>query len=191
MGTLAAPLGEAGTTRWADWIELLVPVAVVAAAAAALAAAPRAPAWALFLVAAAFYSVGAGIHLAANSIANGEPSDAAHLWDEVVGHYVWYGGLAGVVAALALAFGDGPRPRTPWPYLVAAAFGLTAFTHAVEGGTAVMGVVTGAVFCTWGVVRGRRAGVLLAVAYGVSLVALVAWGAYWRGFPQFSELGWI
>ena len=97
-----------------------------------------------------------------NSIADVEPGDAAHLWDEIVGHYLWYAGLAGVVAALAL--GERPLPRTPWPYLLAAAFGSMAFRNAVEGGTAVMGIVTTAFFVAWGVVRARRAAVLLAVA---------------------------
>jgi len=33
-----------------------------------------------------------------------------------------------------------------------------------------------------------RAGALLVPAYGLALAALLAWGAYWRGFPQFTEL---
>jgi hypothetical protein len=28
-------------------------------------------------------------------------------------------------------------------------------------------------------------------AYTLAFVGLLGWGVYWRGFPQFSELGWI
>lgn len=51
------------------------------------------------------YVQGHGVHLAANSISNARGDEApTHLWDETVGHLLWYGGLALLVAVLARAF---------------------------------------------------------------------------------------
>ena len=192
VGTLLAPLGEVGDTRWADWIDLAVPYVVGGAAALTLAAARAGRReWILLAAAATLYTQGHGIHLAANAIANVEPSEAAHLWDETVGHWLWYGGLTGIVAALALALEAVPSFRSGWSLLLAVAFGLTVFTNSVEGGTAALGLLSGAVFVVWGLRRRGRAPELLVPAYLVACGCLVGWGVYWLGFPQFSELGWI
>ncbi len=111
LGTALEPLGGQGDTRWADWVDLAVPYVVVGAAAATLAAArPGWRHWLLLAAAGLLYTQGHGIHLAANSIANVEPSDVAHLWDETVGHWLWYTGLAGLVATLAHALDANCRP---------------------------------------------------------------------------------
>jgi hypothetical protein len=191
-GVLWDWLGNVGTTNWADWIDLIVPYAVLGLGAAVLAAAgTRRTAWIVFGLGGLAYAQGHGIHLAANSIARVDPGDTTHLWDEVVGHYFWYGGLAVVVAALAFALHRNPLPRSPWRDALAVLFGFTVFTNSVEGGTAVLGLATSVAFVAWGVRRRGRMGWLLVPAYGVALVGIVAWGVYWRGFPQFSELGWI
>jgi hypothetical protein len=191
-GVLFDPLGAVGTTHWADWIDLLVPYAVVLLAAAVLASAgaPR-RCWLLFALGALAYTQGHGIHLAANSIARVDAGEPAHLWDEVVGHYLWYGGLAIVVAALALALETRPLPQGPWAYALAVLFGLTVFTNSIEGGTALLGLATSVAFVAWGARRRGRLGWLLVPTYATALAGIVAWGAYWRGFPQPSELGWL
>ena len=189
-GVLFGPLGEVGTTYWSDWLDLAVPFAVLGLAAAVLAAANASRRdWIAFGLGGVAYAQGQGIHLAANSIARVDPGDTAHLWDEVVGHYVWYGGLVIVVATLAFKLELEPRPRNTWSIPLAIAFGLTFFTNSVEGGTPVLGLVASAAFLAWGLRRRETLGVLLVPAYGVALLALVAWGVYWRGFPQFSEVG--
>jgi hypothetical protein len=192
VGTILGSLGGPGDTRWADWVDLAVPYLVVGSAAATLAAvrAGRRE-WILLAAAGLLYTQGHGIHLAANSIANVEPSDVVHLWDETVGHWLWYGGLAGLVGTLAYALDAVPRPRNPLSLAIAVAFGLTVFTNSVEGGTVALGLLSGAVFVVWGLRRRGRSPELLVPAYSVALACLVGWGLYWRGFPQFSELGWI
>jgi hypothetical protein len=191
-GVLWDWLGRVGTTNWTDWIDLFLPYAVVGLCAAVLAAAgARRTAWILFALGALAYTQGHGIHLAANSIARVDPGDTAHLWDEVVGHYFWYGGLAVLVVALAVALGHRPLPRSRWPLVLAVLFGFTVFTNSVEGGTAVLGLATSVGFIAWGVRRRGRLGWLLVPAYGIAFAGIVGWGLYWRGFPQFSELGWI
>jgi hypothetical protein len=191
-GTLLGSLGGPGDTRWADWVDLALPYAVVGIAAAALAAArPGRRQWVLLAGAGLLYTQGHGIHLAANSIANVEPSDTVHLWDETVGHWLWYSGLALIVATLAWGLDAVPSPRNAWSAALTLAFGLTIFTNCVEGGTAALGLLSGAVFVVWGFRRRGRLPELLVPTYGVTLACLVGWGLYWGGFPQFSELGWI
>jgi hypothetical protein len=192
LGTLLSPLGRVGSTSWADWADLAVPYVVVGCAAATLEAA-RADRrqWILLAVTGVLYTQGHGIHLAANSIAGVEPSDAVHLWDETVGHWLWYGGLAGIVGTLALTLSAFPTPRSAWSLVLALLFGLTVFTNSVEGGTAVLGLVSGTIFVTWGRRSRHRMPELLVPTYAVAVAGLLGWGLYWRGFPQFSELGWL
>lgn len=124
-------------TRWADWLDLLLPWLVLGPAAFTLYAAPaRKRAWVLFGIGAVAYTSGHGIHLAANSVANASPGPTAHLWDEVVGHYIWYVGVAFVLAAVADTMTG--RAKTTWPgYALAVAVGLTWATNAIGGGTEI------------------------------------------------------
>ena len=192
VNTALGPIGDVGTTRWADWVDLLVPYAVLGTAVATLAAADAGRrAWILLAATGILYTQGHGIHLAANSIASFEPSDAAHLWDETIGHWLWYGGLAGIVATLAYGLRDVPSSRSVWALALSLGFGVTIFTNSVEGGTAALGLLSGIVFVAWGVRRRGRLPELLVPAYALALAALVGWGLYWQRFPQFSELGWI
>jgi hypothetical protein len=198
VGTIFGPLGEAGRgTEWADWIDLATPYAVIGTALAVLlAAGAERRAWLLAAVGAVGYAEGHGIHLAANSVGNargnGQP---VHLWDEVVGHYVWYAGLFLLVAAIAVTLADRPRPgRWAWP--IAVLFGVTAATNGIEGGTPYFTIAVAVVFVVYGWRQRAGSGLLLVVAFGVTLTLLIGWGVYWaiadgRFFPQFSELGWI
>lgn len=198
VGTIFGPLGEVGAhTEWADWVDLATPYAVVGTALGVLLAArAERRAWLVAALGAVVYADGHGIHLAANSVGNARgPAQPVHLWDEVIGHYVWYAGLFLLVAALAVTLVDRPRPGPgAWP--LAALFGLTAATNGIEGGTPYFTLAVAVAFVGYGWRHRAGAGVLLLPAYGVTLVALVGWGAYWaiaegRAFPQFSELGWI
>ena len=149
-------------------------------------------AWLVFGVGAIAYTQGHGIHLAANSIANVDSSSTSHLWDEVVGHYIWYGGLAVIVGGPGARRGQSPAHPGPGSgFVLAVLFGFTVFTNSVEGGTPLLGLATGVVFVAWGLRRRDRLAWLLVPAYAVTVVALVGWGIYWRGWPQFSELGWL
>ena len=123
------------------------------------------------------YASGHGIHLAANSVSNVSPGPTAHLWDEVVGHYIWYAGVALVLAAIADTMTSRPRPPW-WAYVLSVGVGLTWATNALGGGTEVLGVIIalGAVLLGW-----RRRASLAAVlwvgfapAVGILVVASFA-----------------
>lgn len=195
-GTVFSGLGDVGTTqtRWADWIDLLTPYVVTGAAAGALrGAGARRGTWTLFWLGTVLYTQGHGIHLAANSIGNASAPHAqpAYLWDEHVGHYLWYVGFYLVLVAMAVALAD-RRPRGGAAgHLLALLVGFTNFTNAVEGQTALLGIGAAVVFAVWGLFTRDGVGRLLLTAYGFSLLLFAVFGVWQGGFPQFSELGWI
>ncbi len=192
-GTLFEGLGELGKqTRWADWIDLLTPFLVLGPAAAALRVGRASgAAWGVFGLGAVVYTLGHGIHLSANSVGNVAPGEPAHLWDEVVGHYIWYAGFALVVAALAATFAE-RRPRGGLlAHLAALAVGFTHFTNSIEGQTPIMGIIVAAIFAIWGLVTRDALGRVLLSSYGVSLLMLVGFGIWQGGFPEFTDLGWV
>lgn len=188
-GTALAPLGGVGPTRWADWVDLLLPYALLGCAAMVLAraGAPR-RAWVVLGAGALVYTQGHGIHLAANSIGN----ELGHapvitLWDEQVGHYLWYLGVAVVVAALVLGVRELRPSRLGW--VLAALVALTLTTNAIEGQSVPLSAALAVGF----VVRGRLT--VIRWVYAAHLALLVAWVAYWgiaegRWSPEFTDLGW-
>ena len=197
-GTLLGGLGETvDQTRWADWIDIATPYVVLLPAAAALQslAADRL-AWTFYLVGAITYDEGHGIHLSANSIGNISPGNGGdwpamvHLWDEGVGHHLWSIGVTLVVLAIARAAHDLPAPP-PAGYLLAALVGVTYFTNSVEGSTAVFGLVSSAFLALVGWTHRRSFDRQILAAFGLTLVLLVGFGLWQRGFPEFTELGWI
>jgi hypothetical protein len=202
-GTVFKPLGEVGETRVADWVDLVTPYAILGCAAMVLVRAEASRAqWVLFGVGGITFTLGHGLHLAANSISNVADAVVAkasivHLWDEVVSHYFWYVGLFLVLAAMALALRPQEFRVGALDVVVCLLVAVTLVNNYIEGGTPWLGLV----FLAVGVVAGlvwRPAAVsrLLLVLGGVGLLLLVGWGVYWLAadgsvFPQFSELGWI
>ncbi len=182
-------LGEVGPTRWTDWLDLLTPYAVVGTAVLTLVAA-RADrtTWLLAVPGAVLYVQGHGVHLAANSVSNRLDDDAVHLWDEVVGHHLWYAGLALLVVALVRAVRDEPLPGGPVALLLALGVGVTHATNALEGGTAVLSLVVALGLCAWAARLPAPVGRLLLVAYVPAVLVLAAWGVRHGGFPQPSSL---
>jgi hypothetical protein len=170
LGALPGGLGDVGDTRVVDWIDLATPFAVLGPAAWALSAADAGRRrWVLFGAGALLYANGAGIHLAANSVHNVAPSPVAHLWDETVGHAVWYAGAAVVIAVLgSVAVG---RPVPPWWAVAPAlAVGGTWTTNALGAGLAVPACLV-ALGLAGFAVRHRRT---LAVAWAVAFLPAAA-----------------
>jgi hypothetical protein len=190
VGSISPDLGEVGPTRWTDWIDLITPYVVIGAAAGTLrAAGATRAAWVVFWFAAVLYTQGHGIHLAANSIGNVvRGQDVVHLWDETVGHYLWYTGFAILVAVLAVTLAD-RRPRGGLAaHLLAAAVGFTHFTNSVGGQAAYLGIGTAVAFASWGLQARDRMGRYLLTSYGLSLLLFAAYGFWQGGFPDYSDV---
>lgn len=172
LGTLTAPLGELGDVQAADLLDLLLPYAVVAAAGVALLAVPR-TAQVVGVAGLLLYVQGHGIHLAANSIAERQPSDTAFFWDELAGHAIWYAGLYLVLAALLLGRAV-TTPPGPVRLVLSVAVGVTFATNALGGHAVPLAVV--ALLLLGGLAARRREGLAvdLLVAAVVGLLTLGA-----------------
>jgi hypothetical protein len=182
LGSLPDGLGAAGGgTRVGDWLDLLVPVLVLTPALLTLLAgrADRA-AYVLLGIGSWLYVSGHGIHLAANSIWNAEPSRTAELWDEYAGHWIWYAGVVVVAAALARTMVGRPRTTHPVAWALALASGATWATNAVGGQLTVGGLVVAVAAAGWGW-RQRHGQGALWLAVGAAAVPLLA-GAWVFGW---------
>jgi hypothetical protein len=178
LGSLPDGLGDAGRgTRVTDWLDLLVPFVVLLPALGTLLSARVSRATYLwFAVGSWLYATGHGVHLSANSIGNDAPGPTAHLWDEQVGHWVWYAGVAVVAATLSTTLVERPVPRHPLAWVLAAAVGLTWGTNATGGEFTWAGAALAVAAAAWGWHHRRDRGVLLLAVGGVGLVALVVSG---------------
>lgn len=173
LGLLPDGLGQAPEgTRWADWLDLLVPWVVLVPAALTLRAAVAGPrVWATFGAGAIAYASGHGIHLAANSVHNNAPGETAHLWDEVVGHQLWFAGVALVFAAIAASMRSRPGVGV-LGHVAALAVGLTWATNAVGGGTEVFSALVAVALAAFGWRRRRELGGVLVTGFGAATVFL-------------------
>jgi hypothetical protein len=174
LGLLPHGLGAAPEgTQWADWLQLVVPLMVLGPAAMVMRAADSAPGqWTLFVVGCVVYAWGQGMHLAANSVNNARPGPTAHLWDEVVGHLVWYAGTALVLLALARTTEGRPRCGV-LGYVLAVAVGLTWASNAVGGHTEVLSLAVACLAVWFGWKHRGELGEALAVGFLPSAVVLV------------------
>jgi hypothetical protein len=144
----------------------------------------------VFWVAIVLYVEGHGIHLAANSIGNALGSDQpTELWDEHVGHYLWYAGFWLLIAVLAATLSERRTRGGVGGHLLAVVVGFTHFTNSVEGQTAYAGIAVAVLFVLWGLLTREGLGRLLVTAYGVSLLLFAAYAVWQGGFPEFSEVG--
>jgi len=161
-----------------------------------------------FMVLAALWVEGQGMHLAANSIGHlleeMADSDAAiltALYDEVLSHYLWHLGIVGLSALLLIRQWQNPftgeRSSLGLLLLAGIIHGLTFFVVVVEGGTALLGIPFAIIVILAGLVWGRaklpEQPLLLffLVSYVVAMLFFAGWGLYWGGLPEFSELGLI
>ena len=175
LGSLPDGLGQAGKgTRVADWLDLLVPFVVLLPALGTLLAArvPRAT-YLWFAVGSWLYATGHGIHLAANSIGNVAPGETAHLWDEQVGHWIWYAGVAVVAATLASTLVEREPTRNPFAWLLAAGVGATWGTNATGGELTWPGAVLALLAMAWGMRHRRDRGELVIAVGAAGVVAVV------------------
>lgn len=162
----------------------------------------------LFFILAAFWAEGQGMHLSANSIGhllkgmeNSDIYKLTYFYDEVLSHYLWHFGIVGLSAYLIFRQWQNPllEEHTPrWPLVLAGVIhGFTIFLIVVEAGTAPLGVPFAILAVLLGLVWGRkrmRQQPLLTfffISYAVATLFFIGWGIYWRGLPQFSEVGFI
>lgn len=201
-------------TTVADAFDLVTPLVLIPLSWAAFSRAsperPSAQATTLFLVTAALWVLGHGMHLAANSIGNlisetGSPTptpvqDLVHFYDETLSHYVWHAAILALAALITWRGWASASTQAASPLLVvfsAAIYGFTLFLIFVEGGTVPLSLPASALVAAAGLWRWRAAqslhpvAAMFVAAHALAVVLLLAW-AIWQGsFPQFTELGWL
>ncbi|MFC1901276.1 hypothetical protein ACFLYN_06780, partial [Chloroflexota bacterium] len=162
----------------------------------------------VFIIIAALWVEGQGMHLAANSIGHlaGAMEDTdifrlTYFYDEVLSHYLWHFGIVGLSV---LVIYRQWRNRfiedmtASWlPIVSGIIHGFTLFVIVVEAQTAWLGIPYAVIMTIFGLIWGRkrfRNQPLLLFFFITGLVAVVlfiGWGIYWGGLPEFSEVGII
>jgi hypothetical protein len=162
----------------------------------------------VFLILAAFWAAGQGMHLSANSIGHllegAQESDVytlTHFYDEVLSHYLWHIGLVGLAALLV--YRQWQHPFTGegsglgLAVLAGLIYGVIYFMAIIEAATAPLGIPFAILVVVFTLVWGRkklRQQPLLVFFFVACLVATLlfaAWAIYWGGLPQFSQVGII
>jgi hypothetical protein len=162
----------------------------------------------VFLILAALWVEGQGMHLAGNSIghltkdiAGSDVETLTHFYDEVLSHYLWHVGLVGLSALLIYRQWKNPfvNERSGLGFAIAAGIihGFNYFISIVEAATAPLGVPFALLVVIFALVWGRgklRQQPILAfffVTYLVATLFFLGWGLYWGGLPEFSKVGII
>jgi hypothetical protein len=168
-----------------------------------------------FVVLAALWVEGQGMHLSANSISNltvnpsqkqiiditgTEVFNLTYFFDEHLGHYLWHIGVLGLAALLIYREWRQPvGTRTAWWAAIPAGilYGFTYFAIFLEGQTLALGLPFAFLVVLFTLIWGRhklaRQPVLAFFFVACLLAALffTGWRLYWGGFPQFSEVGLV
>jgi hypothetical protein len=166
-----------------------------------------------FLVIAALWVEGQGIHLAANAIGDAFPSGGAEtfyqtvpgdldFWlDEVLSHWMWHVAwvaFSALVFAAAATRASAPPARRASPTAAVAGLvhGATFFVVSVEGVTTLLGIPASVLILAWSLLEARRGRTrqpvvtFFLVTTVVTLLGYAGWGALhnWT-LPEFSKVG--
>lgn len=164
-----------------------------------------------FLVIAAVWIEGQGIHLAANAIGDAFSHDAVKtfyatvpgdldLWlDETLGHWMWHAAwvaLSILILTSATRASISAASRPGVPAIAGFVHGVTFFLVTVEGVTTLLGIPASILFLAWTAISARRglAGrpvvAFFLVGSVVTLLGYLGWGALhgWT-LPEFSKVG--
>ncbi len=166
----------------------------------------------LMLIGGVMFVEGHGIHLAGNAIGRYLSPDISpalyglvYFFDEIWGHILWDGGLllfsiGMILMAREVEFHSRSLIDVVWTALAGQWYGFTFFVNAVEGQTVFFTfplAILIPVYVWQSVVRKRRSLfrnpvlTFFVIAYLVADLLFVIWYLWHRGFPEFSELGWI
>jgi len=203
---------------WQDVLDMLTPVALIPAYWAmyrrATARGTGDAADLAFMAFAALWLLGHGMHLSANSIHNLVDADTRrhtldiagtglyrliYFYDEHLSHPLWYAGMLALASLLVAREARVPADLATAGRVTVAAgvvYGFTLFCTFVEGQTVYLGLPFAALATAY-TLRARRTlarrplAAFFGVAFLVALLLFAGWGLYWRGFPQFTDVGLI
>jgi hypothetical protein len=211
---LKAPVGLVPGFTWQEATDLLTPIVVIPLAGAVLArtGANSDRAYPAFVVIAAIWASGLGMHLAANAIDDAVPTgdvaafrqtvpgELTHWLDESLSHWMSEGAWVAMSVLVVLAV---PRSSTDLPRQasVAAAvggvlYGVTFFIVTVEGATTLLGIAGSVLLLAWaiGATRRGRARHPVVTFFLVGAIMTFAGYAGWAALnggtlPEFTSVG--
>ena len=164
-----------------------------------------------FMVAAAFWAMGQGMHLSANSINNligylarDEIIDVhstdlytlTYFYDEYLSHYLWHIGVIGLAALLVYESWRQPSyEETDWRLVIPAGliYGFTCFCFFLEGNTLILGLpfvtIVALLVILWGRAKLAQQPVLafFFVSCLFAFLLFVGWRLYWGSFIPIME----
>ena len=207
-GLLGIPFPPYPLMHWADLLDLFTPLVLIPLywmLFRELTGENKAPnAVIAFLLLAALWIEGQGMHLSANSISNllgsGSSSvhDLVHFYDEVLSHYLWHLAIIGLSVLLLLRVGvPAEGMAIQWGLIAPSAvlYGFTYFVAIIEGGTVPLGLPAAALLVLWLALSRRQqarthnlSGFFLA-GYGLALALFLVWFLVWGYFPEPSAVG--
>lgn len=128
---------------------------------------PRPREMLVFLVFAALWIQGQGMHLVANSIGHLTPTDSSseieqltYFYDEILSHYIWHLGLVGLSALLIYRQWQNPfiKQRSGLKFEITAGIihGFNYFIDVVESATTILGVPFAAGVVLFVLIWGRK-----------------------------------
>jgi hypothetical protein len=161
----------------------------------------------VFVVLAAAWAMGQGMHLGANAVGHllGDlrATDAYTLnyfLDEDLSHYLWHAASIGLIVLLLVRQTRAPfadeRSSFVTEGIAALLYGLTYFIVTIEAGTLPLGLPFAIALAVFGFLRRAQLrqqplAAFFVFAMLVALILFTGWGLYWRGFPEFSQVGII
>jgi hypothetical protein len=160
-----------------------------------------------FIIFAAFWAMGQGMHLSANAIHNllaekgmetGDIYKLTYFFDETLSHYLWHAGIVGLSAVLIYRQWRNPFPEGKaklWPLILGGIiYGFSYFLVIMEGGTAPLGV-TFSVLATLFIVIWARKGLsrqplvsFSLISYGLAILLFLIWGIINGGLPEILDV---
>lgn len=157
-----------------------------------------------FILLTTLFALADGLHLAGNSIQHLMPETGespsfrlAYFFHKPFSHYAL--GLALVGLSTSLIGREGRFPpgagRALWPEAVSAClYGFSFVCFAISGKVTSLALiyspaVVSLSFARRKSLRSRPILAFFGLAYLLSLLLCMGWGIYWRGFPNFDEVG--
>ncbi len=160
----------------------------------------------IFIVLAAMWAEGQGMHLSANSIGHllneeihGNVYILTVFYDEKLSHYLWHIGIFGLAALLVYLNwrNSSGEESNSWSIIIPAGIihGFTIFLIVIEAGTTLIGIPYVLLLPLIILISGKdklKSQPLVNFYFISCLVAVLfiaGWGIYFRDFPEFSEVG--
>jgi hypothetical protein len=205
---LSRPSSFYPSMHWGDVLDLLTPLVMIPLYwhlfTSGGRVAPGRTASLAFMILAAVWVEGQGMHLAANSIGNlmGEGAGAVqslvHFYDEVLSHYIWHAGLLSLSVLLLLQTGraelSGAKVSWAWVAPAGVLYGLTMFLAIDEGATVPMGLPAVVLLALGLLLFGRprlwgdNLQAFFLLGYGLTSLLFGAWFAAWGYFPEIMDV---